>query len=131
MTGQTHTQEGASRVLVVEDTPDIRDVLCEILMFEGYDVVTAEDGAQALARVLERHFDVILTDLMMPVMTGLELLERLADRPEHPPVVAMSAFERYREEATRQGAVAFLSKPVDIDVLLREVQLAITNGHPH
>jgi CheY-like chemotaxis protein len=113
-------------VLVVEDTPDIRELLEEILRFEGYDVTSVEDGAQALQQIESRQFDLVLTDLMMPGVNGLELLSLLGRRDDPvPPVIAMSAFERFRDEACERGAIAFLSKPVDIDVLLREVQRGI------
>jgi CheY-like chemotaxis protein len=120
------------RVLVVEDTPDIRELLGEILSFEGYDVATANDGAEALNRLVDDHsFDLVLTDLMMPKMHGLDLIAHLAKWVAHPPVIAMSAFERFRDEARALGAAGFLPKPVDIDVLLREVRRVIDlHAHP-
>ena len=128
----TQTPEQApARVLVVEDTADIRDLLKEILAYEGYDVTTAEDGLQALARLSQCHFDLVLTDLMMPGMHGLDLLDHLTEQ-DAPPIIAMSAFERFRDEAASHGASAFLGKPVDIDVLLAEVHRVIIESRiPH
>jgi CheY-like chemotaxis protein len=106
-------------VLVVEDDPDIREALASALELEGYRVAAAENGLRAL-EVMERlgppH--VVVLDLMMPVMSGLELLERLrAD--EHLarlPVIVVSAWERHPAELA--GAQAFMRKPVDLDELL-------------
>lgn len=117
------------RVLVVEDTADIRELLEEILRFEGYEVTTVEDGLRALNKLHQEVYDLVLTDLMMPGMNGLELLAHVAEQLDDvPPIIAMSAFERFRDEACERGAAAFLSKPVDIDVLLREVQRAIKDA---
>jgi len=111
------------RVLVVEDTSDIRELLTQILGDEGYDVVGVANGAEALDALNGGRFQLVLLDLMMPVMNGFELLGRLAENAEgHPPIVAMSAFERFRGEARELGAESFLSKPVDIDRLLKEVE---------
>ncbi len=117
---------GRRRVLVVEDTADIRELLAEILGAEGYDVVAAANGAEALEALHHGDFHLILLDLMMPIMNGFELLMRLSQSAQgHPPVVAMSAFERFRGEARDLGAESFLSKPVDVDRLLQEVDRVI------
>ncbi len=111
------------RVLVVEDTTDIRELLVDILTGEGYAVDACANGVEALSRMSAERYDLVLLDLMMPVMDGLQLLEefrRGGGRP--PPVVVMSAFERFRGEVAELGARAFISKPVDIDRLLDAVQ---------
>ena len=129
--GMSSDSRPGKRVLVVEDTADIRELLEEILRFEGYEVVSAEDGNGALEELQRAAFDLVLTDLMMPGMNGLDLLDELKKRIEHaPPVIAMSAFERFRDEACQRGAAAFFGKPVDIDVLLREVQ-RVMDEDPH
>jgi CheY-like chemotaxis protein len=111
------------KVLVVEDTTDIRELLADILASEGYVVDACANGAEALGRIAAERYDLVLLDLMMPVMDGLQLLEELrraGGRP--PPVVVMSAFERFRGEVAELGARAFISKPVDIDRLLDAVE---------
>ncbi|MFM2152020.1 MAG: hypothetical protein RL199_455 [Pseudomonadota bacterium] len=110
------------RVLVVEDTTDIRELLVDILSGEGYGVEACANGAEALARLSAGRYDLVLLDLMMPVMDGLQLLEELRrSGGQPPPVVVMSAFERFRGEVAELGARAFISKPVDIDRLLDAV----------
>ncbi len=110
---------------MVEDTADIRDLLAEILSGEGYEVVAAANGADALQLLQTTPFAVVLLDLMMPVMNGFDLLARLRAGGPHPPVVAMSAFERFRAEAVDLGAASFLCKPVDIERLLEEIHRAV------
>lgn len=117
--------ERSRRVLVVEDTAEIREILEELLLAEGYDVETAENGQHALDRLRNGAFDLILLDLMMPVMDGLELLTHLRGLRSPPAVVAMSAFERFRDDAQRLGADGFLVKPVDVDLLLQAVDRTI------
>jgi CheY-like chemotaxis protein len=111
------------RLLVVEDISDARELLVELLRGEGYAVEACANGAEALARLSADHYDLVLLDLMMPVMDGLQLLEELRrSAAKLPPVIVMSAFERFREEAAALGALAFISKPVDIDRLLEAVE---------
>ncbi len=104
-------------VLVVDDDEAIRDVVAEVLRDEGYEVVCAENGVQALRELhKERHPDVVLLDLMMPVMSGWEVLEQLqADRElSRIPVVVVSAMHA-------PGAREHLAKPIDLERLLATV----------
>lgn len=122
--GDAQGRASRGRVLVVEDTADVRELLSDILQSEGFETLSAENGQRALER-LERgpHVDLVVLDLMMPVMDGFELLSRMQALPApSPPVIAMSAYERFREDARSLGAQSFLSKPVDIDVLLARVE---------
>jgi CheY-like chemotaxis protein len=100
-------------VLVVDDDAEIRDALCALLQHEGYTVVRAENGAQALEQLRRVHPSVMLLDLMMPVMSGWEVLEALEESGElkDVKVVVVSAM-------TAPFARACLRKPVDLDELL-------------
>src|SRR5205809_282985 len=69
-------------ILVVDDDPDVLASLCDALGSEGYEVAGAHDGIEALEAIAERRPDLIVTDLMMPTMTGFELLAALHDSPE-------------------------------------------------
>lgn len=104
-------------VLLVEDDEAIRDTLGEVLQEEGYGVVTAVHGAQALEKLLAGlRPQIILLDLMMPVMDGWQLLQQL-HRNEHLgtiPVVVVSA----ARDSLPMGASRYLHKPLDIDTLL-------------
>ena len=112
-------------ILIAEDNPDIRSVLDWMLQSEGYDVVTAEDGAAAYQSITQIQPDVILTDLMMPEVDGLELIRRVRGTKEvaDTPIVAMSAYgEDYFIEASAAGATAAIRKPDDIERLVETIE---------
>jgi CheY-like chemotaxis protein len=114
-----------TRVLVVDDETAIADALQDILSMEGYEVVTALNGHEGLRLLNELKPDLVLLDLMMPVMDGRELLRRVQADPQLRgiPVVVMSAGRITEEE--RRTARAILAKPFALDALLRTVaQLA-------
>lgn len=110
-----------SRILIVDDEQDILETLRLILEMEGYSVETASTGQQAIEKMSALVPDVVLSDVMMPVMNGLELLKRLQAHPQHRaiPVIITSAGSIDAEKL--RGSCAFLKKPVDLDVLLRTI----------
>ena len=109
-------------VLVVDDDPDILDAICDILDAEGYRVSRARHGQEALEQVDHELPDVILLDLMMPVMDGVAFSHALRKRPAggDVPIVVISA-DGNPQRATAVGAVGYLAKPFDIDALLAQV----------
>jgi DNA-binding response OmpR family regulator len=123
----------AHRVLVVEDEANIRNLLADMLRFEGYDVATAQNGLHAMALLDGRPSDVILLDLMMPLMDGFTfrgkqlLSARLADIP----VIVLSAKFLVDGELERLRPFAWLAKPFDIGLLLRAVASACDDGPVH
>jgi CheY-like chemotaxis protein len=108
--------ESVSKILVVDDESNMRFLLRMVFETEGFEVVEAHHGAIALERVKEERPDLVVTDLMMPVMNGRDLVERLRDDPETAdiPIVVISS-SRNIEVA---GADAALRKPFDLDALL-------------
>jgi CheY-like chemotaxis protein len=112
-------------VLVVEDHPDVREMLVVLLEAEGFHVQTAANGAEALRRVAETRPALILLDLMMPVMTGDQFRERqLADPAiRDVPVICMTAAHDGRVRAERLHAQAYFQKPVDFETLIGAVRL--------
>jgi CheY-like chemotaxis protein len=109
-------------VLVVDDDPDILDAICDILESEGYVTRRARHGQEALERLGTELPQLILLDLMMPVMDGVSFAHALAERRIRPeiPIVVISA-DGSAQKASSIGARAFLAKPFDIDALLAEV----------
>lgn len=110
-----------ANVLIVEDDPDILSSLAEVLREEQFEVDTAANGYQALSR-LESHMpDLILLDLMMPLMDGWKFLEVARQRfpAMRAPVVLLSAVHGLTEEAHRLGVDAFLPKPFDLEDVAR------------
>ena len=115
-------------VLVVDDDPDILEAICDILGTESYRVSRARNGLEALERVDAERPDVILLDLMMPVMDGVTFASVLRQRPEvaDVPILVISA-DGNPQRAASVGARGYLAKPFDIDALLAHVA-AITRG---
>lgn len=110
-------------VLVVEDNPDLREVLGTILIHHGFRVVTAGDGREAVDRVAETRPDLVLMDLMMPRMDGYEAIAAMnGDGPPPFPVVAVTASEVTRSQITRHGFIDLLRKPVRARDLLATVE---------
>lgn len=112
-----------STIMVVDDEPAIRGVLSILLESEGYSVTTAANGQEALVELQHHRPDAIVLDLMMPVMTGWELIDACrADPMTRPlPIIAISAM--YGGQTSPQPDVqAFLAKPFDIDRVLDLLQ---------
>ncbi|MGH8480915.1 MAG: sigma-54-dependent transcriptional regulator, partial [Nevskiaceae bacterium] len=110
----------AKRILLVDDDAKLSRVLALRLESEGYDVVAAASGEEALERLVEARPGFVLADLRMPGMDGIELLARIQERYPGLPVALISAQGDIPDavRATHAGAVDFLTKPVDRDRLL-------------
>lgn len=109
------------RILVVEDEPDLRDTMCDLLELEGYAVVRAANGREALEALEEAGSPcLILLDLMMPEMDGWQFLEALRGRPS-PAIVVVSAIADLSDVADRYGCEV-LKKPVTIEQVLAHAQ---------
>jgi DNA-binding NtrC family response regulator len=119
--------QAAIRVLVVDDDPGVRYTLREILSSEGLLVDEAADGAEALLRLEARPAPLVVTDLRMPGMDGMELLRRLAARSPAPRVVVITAHgsERQAVEAMKAGAFDYFRKPFETEELLAVVRRAV------
>jgi len=118
----------SSHILVVDDEPDIRSLVSEILEDEGYQVMRAEDGASANTALRERRPDLILLDVWMPDVDGISLLRSWSEDKGLPcPVVMMSGHGTVETavEATRYGAYDFLEKPLSLAKLLLTVERAL------
>ena len=115
------------RILVVDDEPNARTALAEILKEEGYQVETAADGFKGLARAEEFSPDLVLTDLKMPGMDGVELLRKLRQHAPELPVVLMTAFGAVETavSAMREGAADYLTKPLNTDELVLVIARAL------
>ncbi|NOX54672.1 MAG: response regulator [Planctomycetes bacterium] len=113
------------RILLVDDDTDVLQSTRELLQEEGYEVLVAEDGAQALAFAERDAPDLVILDIVMPHHNGLSVLQRLRRGSRRPPkiiVLTGNAEPRVRQCAQSAGVDAFVQKPFDIDQLLATVQ---------
>ena len=116
-----------ARVLVVDDEASARDALSKLLTQEGYSVETAEDGVAALAQFTDAPADVVVTDLNMPKMDGVELLKKLREQDADIPVILCTASDQVSAAvaAMRAGADDYLPKPIDFEALTLSVERAL------
>lgn len=107
------------RILLVEDHAPVRKAMCKLMKAAGADVVTARDGEEGLGYLLSQRFDVLLTDLQMPVMDGLELLQQCQNLPEtHRPRRIIAISGEYEAGILRGQPVHFMPKPFNLETLL-------------
>jgi len=116
--------ETGTTILVVEDDPAVRDALERALGFEGYTVETARDGGIALSMVRETTFDLILLDVMMPHVDGIETCRRIRASGDRVPILMLTAKTAVgdRVEGLDAGADDYVAKPFALDELLARVR---------
>jgi len=116
-----------ARVLVVEDEETVREFVCRVLAMHGHSVLTAHDGAEAVQLLETHHFDLLVSDIAMPLMDGISLaLKVRASRP-HVPIILMTGYANERQRAHNLSLLieGLLSKPFTMDQLLAEVGNAL------
>lgn len=116
-----------SKILVVDDERSIRNTLKDILEYEKYDVDLAEDGKKALEIIKNTEYDIILCDIKMPGMDGIEVLEHLSKYTPDTPVVMISGHGNIDTavESIKKGAYDFIEKPLDLNRLLITIRNAM------
>ncbi|MFK4034765.1 response regulator transcription factor [Nonomuraea wenchangensis] len=120
----------AARLLVVDDEPALREALQSSLEFEGYKVVTANDGQAALDELVRASYDAVLLDVMMPRLDGLTACRRLRASGNHIPVLMLTARDAVgdRVSGLDAGADDYLVKPFELDELLARVRALLRRG---
>ena len=128
---RTPSPLSVTRVLIVDDEKNLRRLLTNMLTQEGYEVVTACDGEEALALLADQCFDVVLSDIRMPRLDGWGLLEALAERSRPPVVIMMSAYgdRDTALKAMKCGAYDYVSKPFTTDEVLLTLRKAEEREH--
>ena len=116
------------RVLVVDDEPEAVELLREFLSAKGYEVITASDGDEALRKVKEERPHLILLDVQMPKMDGLEVLRRLREIDKEVSVIMVTAAneEAIGRQAMELGAFDYIVKPLDLPYLEQSLWYKIT-----
>jgi two-component system nitrogen regulation response regulator NtrX len=119
-----------AKILIIDDERSIRNSLREILEYEGYEVKDASDGVEGFKIASEEKFDIILSDIKMPKMDGLELLEKLKESGVDSQIIMISGHGTIETavEAIRNGAFDFIAKPLDLNRVLITLKNALTNS---
>src|SRR5215510_5800190 len=120
----SHFPEDRPRILVVDDEKVIRDMLADFLGMEGYIVRTAEDGTSALGELQKSHFDLVISDLKMPKMGGIALLDEIARTSPDALTVIMTGFGTVETaiDAMKRGAYDYILKPFKVEEVTMIVQ---------
>ncbi len=113
-------------ILILDDEKPIRNTLRDILEFESYDIDEAENGEEGLAKIKENNYDVVLCDVKMPKLDGLEVLEQAMEMPDPPQFIMISGHGTIETavDATKKGAFDFIEKPPDLNRLLVSIRNA-------
>lgn len=120
------------RILVVEDEPQIARVLELELQFEGYEVTTAHTGTDGLIAYREQAFDLVLLDIMLPEMSGLDVLKRIRTDARMTPVILLTAKGETADKVTGLdlGANDYMTKPFEFDELLARIRTHLRFSQP-
>lgn len=113
------------RILCVDDEPYVCDFLKDYLLFKGYDVQVAFSGKQALQILAAEKFDMLLLDIIMPEMSGMEVLQNIHENIPHLPVIILTGVkdQNIAAETARLGALDYITKPIDLDLLEQSIRL--------
>ena len=118
--------DSAKKILVVEDNLEMRNIISIRLEINGYKVISAEDGQQALDITKKENPDLLILDLMLPKITGFEVCRMLKfdDKYKKLPIIILSALDQQddREKAVQSGADAYFIKPFDLELLLSKIK---------
>ncbi len=116
-----------SNILIIDDEKAIRKTLSEILSYEGYKIEEAADGEEGLKKLREKEFDVVLCDIKMPKVDGIEFLEKSKDINGDTPIIMISGHGTIETavEAVKKGAYDYISKPPDLNRLLITIRNAM------
>lgn len=116
------TDDAQACILVVDDRHEITDFISEILLDEGYTVVTAHDAEQTVEIITTARPDLLLLDVLMPQISGLDVLHQLHRQYPDLPIILMSASRLDETLLIEAGATAFLAKPFDMYDLLQLIE---------
>src|SRR5215204_3070931 len=114
-------------ILIIDDEKAIRKTLTEILSFEGYKIDEASDGEEGLKKFKEKNYDVVLCDIKMPKLDGIEFLQKAGESNPDVPVIMISGHGTIETavEAVKKGAYDYIAKPPDLNRLLITIRNAL------
>ncbi|MDT5159581.1 MAG: hypothetical protein QOC61_2054 [Acidobacteriota bacterium] len=124
--GHSEADARRLRVLVVDDAPDVTEMIAMLMSYAGYQVATAFSAPEAFDYARREHFDAVISDIGMPGMNGYQLAEALRALPDYgsTPLIAVSGFTMYddREQARAAGFDGFITKPINPSDLIAAVR---------
>ncbi|AIY87001.1 MULTISPECIES: response regulator [unclassified Thermotoga] len=110
------------RILVVDDEPNIRELLKEELQEEGYEVDTAENGEEALKKFFSRNYDLVILDIEMPGISGLEVAGEIRKKKKDAKIILLTAYSHYRSDLSSWAADEYVVKSFNFDELKEKVK---------
>ncbi|MBI5886826.1 MAG: response regulator [Deltaproteobacteria bacterium] len=118
--------EEITKILITDDDPDVRELLMEAVLSWGYQAAVAKDGEEALARLRMEKFNIVITDLMMPRMDGMALLQRINELDAEIQVVMITGYATIETalKAIQSGAYDYIAKPFRLDELMVVIKKA-------
>ena len=107
------------RIMIIEDDEEMRSLLKDFFEGEGFETDSVSNGADALRKLSKDHFDLVITDIRMPGLTGLDILPRMRRLKPETPIIVMTAYgsDDVRRRSLERGATAYLEKPIRLDKL--------------
>lgn len=119
-----------ARILVVEDEESVRDFVTRVLTMHGHSVLIAADGAEAVELMGSHHFDLLLSDIAMPMMDGISLALKVRATRPHVPILLMTGFADERQRAHNLTLLieGLITKPFNMDQLLAAVNAALSQS---
>jgi DNA-binding NtrC family response regulator len=117
------------RILIAEDDQDIRNILTMILEGEGYEIIQAENGDEALKTIRTQHIDLLLLDIKMPKLSGIDVLYYMHKEGYKIPVIILTAYSQAKEdpEVKQENVLAFLVKPISFNELKSKIKDILQN----
>lgn len=122
-----------AKILIVDDDPSIQSILGKILKMKGHEGVAAESGMHALELIVQSPFDLVITDLRMPQMNGLEVLQKVKALKPGLPVIMVTAYASSETvgESIQLGVFDYLAKPFKVSELIETVERALAADNDH
>src|SRR6266566_5880538 len=129
MSASTAIAKAAPTILIIEDYSDTRELLSGMLRYKGFHVIEAEDGVEGLLKASANYPDLIILDLALPEMDGVEAARRIHAQPKlaHTPIFVISAFvtKEVEKDVRAAGCVEVFPKPFDVDELLAKINATL------
>ena len=131
MTAATEDHDYEARLLVVDDEPNIRDLLATSLRFAGFEVFTASTGNEAIREATEHQPDLVVLDVMLPDMDGFTVTRRLRDRGEQYPILFLTAKDETQDKVAglTVGGDDYVTKPFSIEEVVARIRAVLRRTH--